>query len=95
MIIAFYIPEELAHDYREDRFQDSLHRLRILTQKSKKRGELVAGETICNFDVKLMQQLELSFCMSREVVKGNGGVPLVGPGFPDDRLDIYFKQEAK
>lgn len=99
MIIAFYIPEELAEDYREDRFQDSLHRLRILAQMYKKKGEthgLVAGQTISSFDVKLMQQLESSFCVSREIVKGNGGVPLVGPDFPEAEWQLKaLKEEYK
>ena len=73
MIIAFYIPEELAYEYRKERFQPTLARLK---QYAKQAGT--------PSDLKIIRQLEASFCVSREIVKGNGGVPLVGPGFPDD-----------
>lgn len=70
MIIAFYIPEELADAYRKERFQPTLARLK---QYAKQVGTPA--------DLAIVRQLEASFCVSREIVKGNGGVPLVGPGF--------------
>ena len=73
MIIAFYIPDELADSYRKERFQPTLAKLKKWVRQ--------AGTPT---DIKIVQQLEASFCVSREIVKGNGGVPLVGPGFPDD-----------
>ena len=63
MIIAFYIPDELAESYRKERFQPTLARLRKLARQ--------AGTPT---DLKIVRQLEASFCVSREIVKGNGGV---------------------
>ena len=81
MIIAFYIPEELADAYRKERFQPTLARIR---QYAKQAGTPA--------DLKIIQQLEASFCISREIIKGNGGVPLVGPGFGEGDWQV---QDAK
>lgn len=83
MIIAFYIPEELADDYRKERFQPTLARL--------KRYAKQAGTPT---DLKIVQQLEASFCVSREIVKGNGGVPIVGPNFPESEWEIKKSKES-
>ena len=82
MIIALYIPEELADVYRKERFQPTLARLKRY-----------AKQTGTPTDLKIVQQLEASFCISREIVKGNGGVPLVGPGFPE--VERWQVQDAK
>lgn len=82
MIIAFYIPEELADTYRKERFQPTLARLKRYAKR--------AGTPT---DLKIVQQLEASFCISMEIVKGNGGVPLVGPGFPE--VERWQVQDAK
>lgn len=55
MIIAFYIPEELAESYRKERFQPTLARLRRYAKQ--------AGTPS---DLKIVQQLEASFCVSRK-----------------------------
>lgn len=82
MTIAFYIPEELAEIYRKERFQPTLAKL--------KRWARHAGTPA---DIKIAQQLEASFCVSREIVNGNGGVPIVGPGFPG--VERWQVQDAK
>lgn len=82
MIIALYIPEELADAYRKERFQPTLARLKKWAKK--------AG---CPADVKLARQLEASFCVSREIVKGNGGVPLVGPAFGEADWEVHNIKE--
>ena len=46
-------------------------------------------------DLKIVQQLEASFCVSREIIKGNGGVPLVGPSFPESDWEIEALKEDK
>ena len=80
MVIALYLPDEIAEQFKDDRLQDSLHRLRILAQKWKKSGGLVAGEELLTFDVNLMKQLEASFCVAREVDKR--GEILIDPNDP-------------
>lgn len=84
MIIAFYIPEELADDYRKERFQPTLAKL--------KRYARQAGTPT---DLKIVQQLEASFCVSREIVKGNGGVPLVGPDFSEANWQVQDAKEYR
>lgn len=80
MIIAIYLPDNFAEQFKDDRLQDSLHRLRILAQKFKKSGGLVAGEELLTFDINLMKQLEASFCLAREVDKK--GEILICPNDP-------------
>ena len=84
MIIAFYVPEELADVYCKERFQPTFARL--------KRYAKQAGTPA---DLKIVQQLEASFCVSREIIKGNGGVPLVGPSFPEADWEIKALKEDK
>lgn len=84
MIIAFYIPEELSDVYRKERFQPTLARLKKYAKQ--------AGTPS---DIKIIQQLEASFCVSREIVKGNGGVPLVGPGFPESEWQVRDAKEGR
>lgn len=84
MIIAFYIPDELAESYRKERFQPTLARLKKYAKQ--------AGTPA---DLKIVRQLEASFCVSREIVKGNGGVPLVGPGFPDDDWRLHEAKDGR
>ena len=84
MIIAFYIPDELAESYRKERFQPTLAKLKKWARQ--------AGTPA---DLKIVRQLEASFCVSREIVKGNGGVPLVGPGFPDDDWRLHEAKDGR
>lgn len=84
MIIAFYIPDELADVYRKERFQPTLARLKKWARQ--------AGTPA---DIKIIQQLEASFCVSREIIKGNGGVPLVGPGFPEAEWQVRDLKEGR
>lgn len=84
MIIALYIPEELADAYRKERFQPTLARL--------KRYAKQAGTPA---DLEIVRQLEASFCVSREIIKGNGGVPLVGPSFPEADWEVKALKEDK
>ena len=84
MIIAFYIPDELADSYRKERFQPTLAKLKKWARQ--------AGTPA---DLKIVRQLEASFCVSREIVKGNGGVPLVGPGFPDDDWRLHEAKDGR
>ncbi len=84
MIIALYIPEELVDAYRKERFQPTLARL--------KRYAKQAGTPA---DLTIVRQLEASFCVSREIIKGNGGVPLVGPSFPEADWEIKALKEDK
>lgn len=69
MIIALYLPDDIAEQFKDDRLQDCLHRLRILSEKSNRTKDLVAGEVITSNDVALMRQLETSFCVAHEVDK--------------------------
>ena len=84
MIIAFYIPDELAESYRKDRFQPTLAKLKRFAKQ--------AGTPT---DLKIVRQLEASFCVSREIIKGNGGVPLVGPGFPEADWQVQDAKEGR
>ena len=84
MIIALYIPEELSDEYRNERFQPTL-------AKVKKWAKQAGTPT----DLKIVRQLEASFCVSREIIKDNGGVPLVGPSFPEADLEIKALKEDK
>ena len=81
MIIALYIPEELVEAYRKERFQPTLEKF--------KRWARQAGTPT---DLRIARQLEVSFCVSREIVKSNGAVPLVGPGFGEADWQV---QDAK
>ena len=69
MIIALYLPDNFAEQFKYDRLQDCLHRLRILAEKTRRSKALVAGEEITSNDVALMRQFEASFCVAREVDK--------------------------
>lgn len=80
MVIALYLPDDIAEQFKADRLQDSLHRLRILAHKFKRQGGLVGGQELLRSDVKLMQQLEASFCLAREVDKK--GEILIDPNDP-------------
>ena len=84
MIIAFYIPDELADAYRKERFQPTLAKLKRFAKQ--------AGTPA---DLKIVRQLEASFCVSREIVNGNGGVPLVGPGFPEADWQVKNAKEDR
>ena len=80
MIIALYIPDELAEQFKADRLQATLHRLRRLSEKLHRVGTEVDGECLLYNDVKLMRQLEASFCLAREVDKK--GEILICPNDP-------------
>lgn len=84
MIIALYIPEELADEYRNERFQPTFAKVKKWAKQ--------AGTPA---DLKIVRQLEASFCVSREIVKGNGGVPLVGPGFPEAEWQVRDPKEDR
>ena len=60
-----------------------------------KEGKKWAREIGTPTDLRIARQLEVSFCVSREIVKGNGGVPLVGPGFPDDDWRLHEAKEGR
>lgn len=81
MIIALYIPEELADAYRKERFQPTLEKFKRWARQ---------GGTPA--DLRIARQLEASFCVSRQIVKTNGAVPLVGPSFPEADWQV---REAK
>ena len=84
MIIALYIPEELADAYRKERFQPTLDKF--------KRWARQAGTPT---DIRIARQLEASFCVSRQIVKGDGAVPLVGPSFPESEWELKTLKEDK
>lgn len=84
MIIALYIPDHLEESYRKERFQPTLAKL-------KKWAREIGTPT----DLRIARQLEASFCISREIVKGNGGVPLVGPGFPEADWQVRDAKEDR
>lgn len=69
MVIAIYLPDDIAEQFKNDRLQGSLYRLRKLAQKFNRTGGHVDGEVLLTTDVKLMQTLEASFCLAREVGK--------------------------
>lgn len=69
MVIAIYLPDDIAEQFKADRLQGSLHRLRKLAQKFNRVGGIVDGDVLLSTDVKVMQQLETSFCLAREVDK--------------------------
>lgn len=69
MVIALYLPDELAEQFKDDRLQATLHRLRRLSEKLHRVGTEVDGECLLYTDVKFMRQLEASFCLAREVDK--------------------------
>jgi len=80
MIVALYLPDDIAEQFKTDRLQGSLYRLRKLAQKFNRTGGQVDGEVLLSTDVKLMQQLEASFCLAREVDKK--GEILIDPSDP-------------
>jgi hypothetical protein len=80
MVIAIYLPDDIAEQFKADRLQGSLHRLRKLAQKFNRTGGQVDGEVLLSTDVKLMRQLEASFCLAREVDKK--GEILIDPNDP-------------
>lgn len=84
MIIAFYIPDELADEYRKERFQPTLEKFKRWARQ---------GGTPA--DLRIARQLEVSFCVSRQIVKTNGAVPLVGPSFPESEWEIKNLKESK
>ena len=69
MVIAIYLPDDIAEQFKTDRLQGSLYRLRRLAQKLNRTGGQVDGEVLLSTDVKVAQQLEASFCLAREVDK--------------------------
>jgi len=80
MVIALYLPDDIAEQFKNDRLQGSLYRLRRLAQKIDRAGGQFDGEVLLSTDVKLMQQLEASFCLAREVDKK--GEILIDPNDP-------------
>ena len=84
MVIALYIPEELADSYRKERFQPTLAKLKGW-----------ATEIGTPADVRIARQLEASFCVSRQIVKSKGAVPLVGPDFPDAKWHLKALKEDR
>lgn len=93
MVIALYLPDEIAEQFKADRLQDSLHRLRILAQKFKKSGGLVGGQELLTSDVNLMRQLEASFCLAREVDKK--GEILIDPNDPTHGGKVHPAKEVR
>jgi len=69
MIVAIYLPDDIAEQFKADRLQGSLHRLRRLSEKLHRVGTEVDGECLLYTDVKFMRQLEASFSLAREVDK--------------------------
>ena len=69
MIIAIYIPDDIAEQFKADRLQASLHRLRRLSEKFNRTGGQVDGDVLLSTDVNVAQQLEASFRLAREVDK--------------------------
>ena len=47
------------------------------------------------FPTELLNKYYASFCVSCEIVKGNGAVPLVGPSFLESEWDIKNLKESK
>lgn len=84
MIIALYIPEELVESYRKERFQPTLEKFK---RWARQRGTPT--------DLMIARQLEASFCVSRQIVKGSGAVPLVGPSFPESEWELKNLMEGK
>ena len=72
MVVAIYRPADRAEPFKADRLQSSLHRIRKLAQKFNRTGGQVEGEVLLCTDVKLMQTLEASFCLAREVASKHG-----------------------
>lgn len=69
MVIAIYLPDDIAEQFKNDRLQGSLYRIRKLAQKFDRTGGQVDGEVLLHTDVKAIQTLEASFCLAREVDK--------------------------
>lgn len=80
MVVALYLPDDIAEQFKADRLQGSPHRLRRLSEKFNRTGGNIDGEVLLTTDVKLMQQLEASFCVAREVDKK--GEILIDPNDP-------------
>ena len=71
MVLAIYLPDDIAKQFKADRLQGSLHKLRLLTERWHKIDVYSSVKLgITADDVKLMQQLEASFCVAREADKG-------------------------
>ena len=70
MIIAIYLPDNIAEQFKADRLQASLHRLRRLSEKLHRVGKEVDGECLLYTDVKFIRQLEASFCVACELKEG-------------------------
>ena len=69
MVVAIYLPDDIAEQFKNDRLQGSLYRLRKLAQKFNRIGTQVEFGVLSSTDVKIIQQLEASFCLAREVDK--------------------------
>lgn len=80
MIVAIYLPDDIAVQFKADRLQDSLNRLRKFSENNYRANTVVNGEVLLISDVNLMRQLEASFCVAREVDKK--GEILVDPNDP-------------
>lgn len=80
MVIALYLPDELAEQFKYDRLQATLHRIRRLSENLHRVGTEVDGECLLYTDVKFMRQLEASFSLAREVDKK--GEILIDPNDP-------------
>lgn len=80
MIVAIYLPDDIAEQFKTDRLQGSLCRLRKLAQKFNRTGGQVDGDVLLSTDVNVAQQLEASFCLAREVDKK--GEILIDPNDP-------------
>ena len=80
MVIALYLPDGIAKRFKVNRLQDSLHKLRKLSEMAYRADTLVGGKCVSADDVSLMRQLEASFCLAREVDKK--GEILIDPNDP-------------
>lgn len=69
MIVAIYLPDDIAEQFKNDRLHGSMYRLRKVAQKFNRTGAKVDGNVLLSTDVKVVQQLEASFCLAREVDK--------------------------
>lgn len=80
MVVAIYLPDDIAEQFKKDRLQDSLNRLRKFSENDYRADTVVTGEVLRISDVNLMRQLEASFCLAREVDKK--GEILIDPNDP-------------
>lgn len=93
MVIALYLPDEIAEQFKADRLQDSLHRLRKLSDNYFRSGAFVYGERVTSLDVNIMRQLEASFCLAREVDKK--GEILIDPNDPTHGGKVHPAKEGR